>query len=64
MWILIGVIVQVGPTAAPPLMIREPTASQQDCLTAKNDLEAQYLRNSAGYRFVITCVAAGAPAPH
>ena len=41
MWILIGIILQAGPNVGPPLMIREPTASQQDCLTAKNDPEAQ-----------------------
>ena len=64
MWILIGVILHAGPNAGPPLVIREPTASQQDCLTAKNDLEAQYLRNSAGYHLVITCVASGAAAKH
>jgi len=56
-WILIGVILQVGPAAAPPLMIREPTASEQACFAAKNDLEAQYLRNSGGYRVMIPCVA-------
>jgi hypothetical protein len=63
-WILIGVILQVGPAAAPPLMIREPTAGAQEGAAAKNDLEAQYMRNPAGYRVMITCVAAAPGASH
>jgi hypothetical protein len=59
MWILIGVILQVGPVAAPPVTLQQAFVSEAACGDAKNDLETQYRRNPSGYRVTIACAQTG-----
>ena len=46
MWMLVGVILQIGPAATPPVTLQQPFASEAACGNAKNDLETQYRRKS------------------
>jgi hypothetical protein len=55
MWMLVGVILQIGPAATPPVTLQQPFASEAACGNAKNDLETQYRRNPAGYRVTVAC---------
>ena len=59
MWMLVGVILQIGPVASPPVTLQQPFASEAACGNAKNDLETQYRRNPSGYRVTIACAQTG-----
>jgi hypothetical protein len=59
MWMLVGVILQIGPVATPPVTLQQPFANEAACGNAKNALETQYRRNPSGYRVAIACAQTG-----